>query len=153
MKKKLLLLFVLDDSIDLDNYIILCQPEIYESLRNEKRNVFCTEQFIPQDNIIVDELNSFILKFCENSIDKRIKDAFLSNINGFYIHILRLLAQWDSGIKSLYQTYFIEEIVFSDLVEGDYVTFYESEGEIQKRLFYKRYDFLPGLILQTVKKR
>jgi hypothetical protein len=82
-----------------------------------------------------------------------ISDAFVANFHNFYFHIFRNIYKWVIHLEALLDIYPNVQVVITDTVDGFYMPLYEAEGEINKLLFYKNYDFIPELITQFLKQK
>lgn len=94
-----------------------------------------------------DQLEIVKTEFKKHLTNKLQEEAFLSCYNNFYNHIFRSLMKWIYAIdQALLKTKF-DEIVLSDFVDSNfYLPYYEAEGEINSKLFYCVYDFIPFYI-------
>ncbi len=119
---------------------------------------------IPYDQLIIvnpndlplatyrDQLEIAKLKFIENLKDQLQKEAFTSCYNNFYNHIFRSLMKWIYVIDNVMLEKKFDEIVLSDCVDSEfYLPYYEAEGEINGRLFYEIFDFIPHYIKTHLK--
>lgn len=93
-----------------------------------------------------DELNLFKNYICSHISDKLIIDAFSANFSNFYLNIFRNTYKWVWHLQNLQKKYGEIHVVISDFVKGNYLPFYESEGEVNSMLFYKKYDFIPQIV-------
>lgn len=75
-----------------------------------------------------------------------LKDAFVSNYHNFYFHIFRNIYKWVVKIESILEVYPSAHVVITNAVSGNYMPLYEAEGEINRPLFYKEYDFIPKIL-------
>jgi hypothetical protein len=75
------------------------------------------------------------------------RDLFISNAPDIYNKNLKVVFLWLEALKHCLKYYKIEEIVFTDYVDsGSYMPFYEAEGEVNSKLFYRQFDFIPKVL-------
>jgi hypothetical protein len=95
---------------------------------------------------IRDESDNFRESIVAILNDSLIRDAFIANFHNFYFHIFRNIYKWIINLEAQLERYPDAQIVLTDIVCGTYMPLYEAEGEINKPLFYKSYDFIPQII-------
>lgn len=90
--------------------------------------------------------------FLTNSLSSFQKDLILSSALNFFMHNYRFLLMWIETVKSKVDSNNYDEVVFSDYIKLDYLPYYEAEGEINKQLFYKKFDFIPFYLFKFLEK-
>ena len=89
-----------------------------------------------------------------SSINSNVGDIIQAHGPSFFNHVFMHFVKWITSIDKLLAIYPINELVLSDFVKSNlYVPYYESEGEINMRFFYKEYDFIPNIIFENYKKK
>ncbi len=100
-----------------------------------------------QQNLIniEDYLESYNSEINKSQFNSALTDIIKANSPNFFNHILRSVFQWVEAIDSLANG--DEVFYFSRASKNlEYIPFYEAEGEINKKLFYKKHDFIPVLL-------
>lgn len=100
-----------------------------------------------------DEADRFRDAYAASLRNPLLRDAFIANFHNFYFHIFRNLYKWVVNLDALLQTHPDAQVVITDAVGGSYMPLYEAEGEINKHLFYKGYDFIPELLYQYLRQQ
>jgi hypothetical protein len=81
-------------------------------------------------------------------------DIIRAHGHSFFNNVFTHFLKWITAIDILLKKYQITELVFSDYAYNfDYIPYYESEGEINAGIFYKKYDFIPRLLVTKYKNR
>lgn len=92
-------------------------------------------------------LESYRNNILQSSHNKFVKSVFDSSINNYNRNIIIPVLSWVQKVEEIISTNQIEEIVIIGYVlHPSYVPYYEAEGEIGKKLFYKKYDFIPRIL-------
>lgn len=79
-------------------------------------------------------------------------DAFEGGFNSFYLHIYITCFYWKVAIDAVRKKYTITEVIISDAYNfNSFLPYYEAEGEVTRKLFYKSYDFIPNILYRYLK--
>lgn len=100
-----------------------------------------------------DEADLFRDAYAASLGNPLLRDAFIANFHNFYFHIFRNIYKWVVNLDALLQTYPNAQVEITDAVSGSYMPLYEAEGEINKHLLYKAYDFIPEVLYQYLQQR
>jgi hypothetical protein len=102
---------------------------------------------------IRDNSDAFRFKLIDDISTQFISESIDSNFHNFYFHVFRHTYKWWFEIrKVLEQNPNIKNIIISDAIRCSYMPLYEAEGEINKPLFYKRYDSIPYALYCSLRK-
>ena len=128
----------------------------------EPEAIYLVEQKLPQipDDVQIivnpydvdsrelrDEANLFKNYVRTRLSNKLIIDAFSSNFSTFYLNIIRNNYKWVWHLERVKKKYDKIDVVITDFVKCNYMPFYESEGEVNNMLFYKKYDYIPQILV------
>ncbi|MDA8692803.1 hypothetical protein N9L92_01985, partial [Saprospiraceae bacterium] len=82
-----------------------------------------------------------------------LRKIFEASLPAFYNHVYGNYVKWFHGLNEVLNgNPGINEIVLSDAIEkSNYIPFYESEGEVNRKLFYNSYDFIPRLLFSWLR--
>ena len=143
---KIYLVFSEDFSLDilLDKDIVI-SPFLFKNVNADQQRQVNPNQI--DLNNYRDDLELLKEKFVLTLTDILSRDAFNSSFNNFYSHIFRSIFKWIVLIEETLLEYPEMQIVLTEHINSEnYLPYYEAEGEINRALFYKSYDFIPKYI-------
>ena len=109
-------------------------------------NAECKVIYIDNFDIINSDSKNDFNKYV-NSLDKKSDEYHLlySSLPTFYSNSFRFLKKWINAVDYVLNEYNFDKIIINKFYSVDnYIPYYESEGESNKSLFYKNYDFIPS---------
>ncbi|MEM9991217.1 MAG: hypothetical protein AAF738_05595 [Bacteroidota bacterium] len=130
------------------NDIIVASKKCTEGLELPNK-IIHIETLVPYSVSFRDAASQAKRHFYEkNKLNAAQKQAIDATYNILYNHIVGTAFKYIQCVKAtLLQFPTITEIVLSDWVDAaGYLPLYEAEGEINRKLFYQAYDFIPDLI-------
>lgn len=126
---------ILDDAI----YI----TQFYLNDINAERQIIVSPNNSDQTDLR-DNADAFRFKLIDSISSQFISESIDSNFHNFYFHVFRHTYKWWFEIrKILEQNPKFKNIIITDAIMTSYMPMYEAEGEINKPLFYRRYDSIP----------
>ena len=100
-----------------------------------------------------DQTELYRKEFLERKDFASFHHSLNANFCYFYLHTCIEAYKWFYTYKVIKDKFTFDKIIISDGVKQYYYTpFYGAEGEINEKLFYKTYDFIPGILFQFLKK-
>ncbi len=126
-----------------DEYVIISRAPIL----NAKHN-FNIEHF----PLPIEDIRDAAEKYRENILADKLYapyyDTVSSNFTSFYNVICLHIYKWFNTYEHIKHKYTFEEIlIFEGIPNNNFTPFYGAEGvEVNVKLFYKTYDFIPSLI-------
>lgn len=136
------------------NDILVGSKRYIQELELPNKIIFI-ETIVPYTKIFRDAANDAKQNFYQkNDLDSAQQLAINSAYTALYLHTIGNTFKYIKCIENvLFLFPDITEIVISDIINySSYLPYYEAEGEINKKRFYKPYDFIPKIIEQYFEK-